>query len=163
MSTQGLHGWWVVHVSWADVPSAVPDDQSKNMQVAHKDQLVVIADILWQLLGILCGFAEFSLQSPGALHWYRVKALRLSGRADARSLYRSAAHVDTHDCCLSRLIAGELEMIFTRRQVSIAMGGSRKVKSKKKVKGREGRTAKAGQPQPQVSRIGCCNPLHLHM
>ena len=38
------------------------------MQVAHKDQLVVIADILWQLLGILCGFAELMLQSQGPLH-----------------------------------------------------------------------------------------------
>lgn len=46
------------------------------MQVAHKDQLVVIADILWQLLGILCSFAELSLQSQGALHWDRVMALR---------------------------------------------------------------------------------------
>ena len=46
--------------------------------MAHKDQLVVIADILWQLLGILCGFAELSLQSQGALHWDRVMALRHS-------------------------------------------------------------------------------------
>ena len=37
------------------------------MQVAHKDQLVVIADILWQLLGILRGFAELILHSQDAL------------------------------------------------------------------------------------------------
>ena len=46
------------------------------------------------------------------------------------------------------------------------MGGAKKAKSKGKVpsslKGSEGRAAKAGNPQPQVSRIGCCNPLHLH-
>ena len=67
------------------------------MQVAHKDQLVAIADILWQLLGILCGFAELILQSQGALHRYRVKALRLSGIADATGLPMPATHVETHD------------------------------------------------------------------
>ena len=75
------------------------------MQVAYKDQLVVIADILWQLLGILRGFAELTLQSQGALHSYRVKALRLGGIADA-GLSRPAAHVETHDiAALSNLVS----------------------------------------------------------
>ncbi len=45
------------------------------------------------------------------------------------------------------------------------MGGAKKAKSKGKVpsnlKGSEGRAAKTGSSQPEVSRIGCCNVWHL--